>query len=187
MNGLTDDVRRLVVPLAFAYDTTHSAHAEAREILRNGGTPDPVPSRDHGAEVVEMRVDPESYRYGAPPEKVPRARSRRPFHSLIEKWLGDGGWAAGRDGAASIALVEDTPVERRRIVNQWSYELGKRGWTASHVTTRFVVEEDPRTGETTRFYWWTKPDWARRYPPEEEAGLPEGTLEAMGVEDGDAE
>ncbi len=183
MNGVRDGGRGL--PLALPLDSTHTVHqlAAEAEIRLNGRTPDPVPSRHGPYAVAEVTTDPGSFQYGPPPERrsAARARAKRPFLPLLDAWLERGGWAAGREGAGSVVLVTDTPQERRRLINRWRYEIVEcRGWTAEHVTTRFVVAVD-----VTRFYWWTRPEWARRHPPEEEACLPEDTLEALGVEDDD--
>lgn len=99
-----------------------------------------------------MSVDSGSRRHGPPPEGSRHRRlkpTERPLRQPVDEWLARGGWAAGWEGAGSVAL--DPDLSRERVHNMWMYEKRARGWTSADVASRIVTTPD---GER-RFYWWT--------------------------------
>jgi hypothetical protein len=145
-----------------------------------------------------VTIFPDTLAFGPPPRRNPRGRTyppveERPFRAAIDAWLERGGWAAGRDDAASLEVRYVDDDGRRRIINRWRHELVVvRGWTGKQVASQ--IDSGPR-GEQ-RFYFWTtdeamvlpmpeppeRPGWKGRRRPaprkpapgrEGEAGEPE--------------
>jgi hypothetical protein len=114
---------------------------------------------------VEVTVDPENAGPKFTGGSLPRRRralkmDERPFRRAVDEWLARGGWAAGEQMKASVAVEwvrSDDPRkesrEKRLLVNRWVAELKARGWTGKLVTTRFVNYDDGRQ----RLFWWSTP------------------------------
>lgn len=173
LDGLFNEPRAAAKPSAFQRATADHLAAGYVDIPPDMGPlfglPAPgVTSGDREPDEHVVRTDPESFQVGPPPGGGSRRPASyaggRPLRHHVDAWLAAGGWAGRRARAGSIALDEpDTKDARRKVDDQWRYEVRCRGWEGTRWIYRKWVTD---SAGVTRVYWWTR-DTAPAVPPPE--------------------